>query len=149
MSSLGGTLLSCRGAAATAGTRAAVKSRGSEARSEPWDLTGDADFGVAINVAPVPSQMREQALVPEPRAGGNKQRSAELTCQEPPPRSQPAVSPQDAGLGVSTDPPTPSRGAPKSHLQPLEVQPFTFPAGTDPRLCGSPSPLRSPRRYPA
>lgn len=96
MSSLGGTLLPCRGAAATAGVRAA--------RSEPWDSTGDADFGVVINVAPFPSQMREQALVPEPRAGGNKQRSTELTCQEPPPRSQPAASP-GCGAGSEHGPP--------------------------------------------
>lgn len=95
MSSLGGTLLSCRGAAASARARAA--------RSEPRDLTGDADSGVVINAAPFPSQMRKQALVPEPRAGGDKQRSTELTCQEPPPAPSPQRAP-GAGLAVSTDP---------------------------------------------
>lgn len=77
MPSLGRTLLSYRGAAATPGARAAL----AEARPEPWDLTSDANFGVVIIVAPFPSQIREQALVPEPRPGGSKQRSTELTCQ--------------------------------------------------------------------
>lgn len=74
MSSQGRTLLSCRGAAATPEARAAL----AEPRSQPWDLTGDPDFDVAINVAPFSSQIREQTLVPEPRPGGNKQRSTEL-----------------------------------------------------------------------
>lgn len=74
MSSLGRTPLSCGGAAATPGASAAL----TEARSEPWDLSGDADFGVVINVASFPSQIREQTLVPEARPGGNKQRSTEL-----------------------------------------------------------------------
>lgn len=63
MPSLGRTLLSCRGAAATPGARAVL----AKARPEPWDMTGDVNSGVVIIVTSFPSQIREQALVPEPR----------------------------------------------------------------------------------
>lgn len=145
MSSQGRTLLSCRGAAATPEARAAL----AEPRSQPWDLTGDPDFDVAINVAPFSSQIREQTLVPEPRPGGNKQRSTELRVCNHHHVPIPQQAPRVRGWEWAHRCPTLSRGVPTPHLRPLEVQPFAFPAGTDPRLCGSPSPLRSPRCYPA
>lgn len=110
MSSLGRTLLFCRGAAATPGARAAL----AEPRSEPWDLTGDADFVVVINVAPFSSQIREQTLVPEPRPGGNKQRSTELcVCNHhhvPIPQQAPRVQ----GWEWARRSPHPEQGSPEA-----------------------------------
>lgn len=103
VSSLGRTLPSCRGAAATPRARAALN----EARSEPWDLTGDADFGVVINMAPFPSQIREQTVVPEARPRGNKQRSTKLRVSNHHLIPTPQQAPKASGLGAGTQIPPP------------------------------------------